>query len=126
MGKVVIPVIAVLAYLFAQMKLNLIAVLSVASSAGLLVTVPAIIGTFFWKRGTAAGVISSVTISGLVVIFMELTGVKPFGISSGIWSITLSTLLFIIVSLFTKAPEKKANEFIGYIKHEMSNVYKNK
>jgi len=125
-GKIVIPIIAVLAYLFAQMEMNLIAVLSVASSAGLLVTVPAIIGTFFWKKGTASGTITSVVISGLVVIFIELTGVKPLGLGSGIWAIVLSTVLFIGVSLMTKAPSQKANEFISYVSSEMKNLYKNK
>src|SRR5690606_10449459 len=64
-GKFIIPVIAILAYGFAELQLDLIAVLSVASSAGLIVAVPAIIGAFFWKRGTAAGVMTSVIISGL-------------------------------------------------------------
>jgi SSS family solute:Na+ symporter len=58
----VIPVIAVLAYLFPQLQLNLITVLSVAASAGLLVMVPAIVGTFFWSRGTAAGEIAGIVV----------------------------------------------------------------
>ncbi|AXI09751.1 pantothenate permease [Oceanobacillus zhaokaii] len=115
-GKLVIPIIAILAFLFAELEVNLIAVLSVASSAGLLVVVPAIIGTFFWKRGTAAGVLTSVIIGGLIVVIIELTQIKPLGLASGIWGIVISTLLFIIVSLLTKAPEKKANEFLGYIR----------
>ncbi|RDW16422.1 pantothenate permease [Oceanobacillus arenosus] len=120
-GKIVIPIIAILAFLFAKLQVNLIAVLSVASSAGLLVVVPAIIGTFFWKRGTAAGVLTSVIIGGLIVIMIELTQIKPFGLASGIWGIVISTLLYVIVSLLTKAPVKKANEFLGYIKTALKN-----
>lgn len=115
-GKFVIPIIAVLAFLFAALELNLIAVLSVASSAGLLVVVPAIIGTFFWKKGTAAGVLTSVIVTGLMVIILELTQTKLLGLASGIWGIVISTFLFVVVSLLTKAPEKKANEFLGYIR----------
>lgn len=118
-GKIVIPIIAILAFLFAQMKVNLIAVLSVASSAGLLVVVPAIIGAFFWKRGTAAGAITSVLVSGLMVIILELTKLKPLGLASGIWGIVVSTLLFVIVSLMTKAPEQKANEFLNFVNTEL-------
>ncbi|WP_066399178.1 sodium:solute symporter family protein [Cytobacillus eiseniae] len=118
-GKIVIPIIAILAYLFAQTNANLIAVLSVASSAGLLVAVPAIIGAFFWKRGTAAGALSSVIISGIIVIILELTSLKPLGLASGLWAIIISTLLFIGVSLMTKAPEKKATEFLSYLKTEL-------
>lgn len=119
-GKLVIPIIAILAFLFALLKVNLIAVLSVASSAGLLVTVPAIIGAFFWKRGTAAGAITSVVGAGLLVIILELTKLKPLGLASGIWAIVISTILFVGVSLVTKAPEKKANEFLSYVKEELS------
>lgn len=118
-GKIVIPIIAILAYLFAQMNVSLIAVLSVASSAGLLVAVPAIIGAFFWKRGTAAGVITSVIASGVIVIILELTKIKPLGLASGIWGIVISSFLFIGVSLLTKAPQKKADEFLSYLKTEL-------
>ncbi|MBN6205551.1 sodium:solute symporter family protein [Ralstonia pickettii] len=115
-GKIVIPLIAILAYLFAEMQLNIIVVLSVASSAGLIIVVPAIFGTFFWKRGTAAGVLSSVIGSGIIVIIFEALQIKPLGLSTGIWGLILSTILFIIVSLMTKAPIEKADEFLGYVK----------
>ena len=118
-GKIFIPIIAILAYLFAEMELSLIAVLSVASSAGLIVVVPAIIGTFFWKRGTAAGVLSSVIIAGLVVILLEFLQLKPLGLASGLWGISISTILFIGVSLLTRAPEEKANEFLSYVKEAL-------
>lgn len=115
-GKIVIPIIAILAFLFAGLQLNLIAVLSVASSAGLLVMVPAIIGAFFWKRGTAAGVLSSVIVSGLVVIYLELTKTKWLGLSSGIWGFMISILLFFVISWLSKAPKEKAESFIEYTK----------
>lgn len=115
-GKLVIPVIAVLALLFASLKLDLIAVLAVSSSAGLLVTVPAIIGAFFWKRGTAAGVIASIIVGGLLVGYLEISGLKPLGQSSGVWGLLVSVALYIGVSLVTKAPERKAQEFISYLR----------
>jgi SSS family solute:Na+ symporter len=115
-GKFVIPIIAILAYLFAELQLDIIVVLSVASSAGLIIAVPAIFGTFFWKRGTAAGVLSSVIVTGIIVILIEAFQYKPLGLASGIWGIILSTIIFIVVSLMTKAPEDKAEEFLSYIK----------
>jgi solute:Na+ symporter, SSS family len=112
-GKFVIPIIAALAFIFSLMEVNLIAVLSVSSSAGLLVVVPSIIGAFFWKRGTAVGVISSVTVSGFIVIILELMQMKPLGLSSGLWGILISTILYITISLMTKAPEEKARKFLS-------------
>lgn len=115
-GKIVIPIIAILAYLFAGLQINLIAVLSVAASAGLLVMVPAIIGAFFWKKGTAAGVLSSVIVGGLVVIYMEWAKVKWFSLGSGIWGFAISIVLFIVVSVATKAPKEKAEQFITFVR----------
>ncbi len=122
-GKIVIPIIAVLAYLFAQLQLDLIAVLSVSASAGLLVIVPAYIGVFFWKRGTAAGVISSVVISGALVAYLELAKLKPLGYGSGVWGFLLSIALFVGVSLATKAPEEKAEAFIKFVKSELKQQF---
>ncbi|SEQ85455.1 solute:Na+ symporter, SSS family [Virgibacillus subterraneus] len=117
-GKIVIPIIAILAYAFAELELNLIAVLSVAASSGLIVGVPAFFGTFFWKRGTAAGVISSVSLTAILVLILEFTGIKPLGLASGIWGLLVSTILFIGVSLLTKAPKQKAYAFINILKTE--------
>ncbi|WP_256242416.1 sodium:solute symporter family protein [Bacillus sp. V3B] len=125
-GKFVMPVIAIMAFAFAQMQLDLIAVLSVASSAGLTVAVPAIFGAFFWKKGTSAGVISSVVVAGILVLALEFMKYKPFGLGSGVWGLVVSTVLFIVVSLFTKAPVHKANEFMDYIQSEMRNNLKSK
>ncbi|GGE26258.1 pantothenate permease [Pullulanibacillus camelliae] len=113
-GKVVLPIIAILAFIFAELQLNLISVLSVASSAGLIVVVPAIFGTFFWKRGTAAGVITSVVIGAIVVLTVEFSGMKPpLQLGSGVWGLIVSALVFIIVSFFTRAPSSsKTQEFM--------------
>lgn len=115
-GKIVIPVIAVLALLFAGLQLDLIAVLAVSSSAGLLVTVPAIIGAFFWRRGTAAGVLTSIFISGTLVAYLEITQTRLLGQASGVWGLLAATLLYVGVSFITTAPDRKAEEFIGYLR----------
>lgn len=119
-GKIVIPIIAIFAYLFARLELDLIALLSVSASAGLLVIVPSYVGTFFWKRGTAPAVLSSVIVSSILVIFLELTGVSPFGYGSGVWGFLLSIILFVGVSFATKKPER-ATEFIDFINTELKN-----
>lgn len=111
-GKWVLPVIAVLAFLFAELQLNLIAVLSVAASTGLAVTVPAIIAAFYWRRGSAAGVLTSIIGTGLCVIALFISGWKPLGLSAGVWVLPVATFLFVGVSLLTRAPEERAHEFM--------------
>lgn len=118
-GKIMLPVIAVLAYLFAQLELSLIAVLSVSASAGLLVLVPSLIGAFFWRRGTAQGAIASILISGSVVFVLELTQTKLLGQGSGVWGLIISVVLFIGVSLLTPRPTGRAQEFMDHVKDQL-------
>ncbi|WP_022873113.1 sodium:solute symporter family protein [Nesterenkonia alba] len=113
LGRLVLPVIAGLAYWFAHLQLDLIAVLSVSASAGLLVMVPPTIGAFFWSRGTAAGVIVSVTVAGTLVLVLEYTGYLLLGQGSGVWGLIVSTALFVVVSLLTSARTQRAREFIA-------------
>ncbi len=114
-GKVFVLLFAIAAFLFATLRLGLIAVLSVASSAGLLVTVPAIIGAFFWKRGTAPAAITSILVGGFIALWFQFGGIKPLGWWPGVWSGIVSTVLFIVVSYLTSPPAEKAEEFISYV-----------
>lgn len=118
-GKWVIPAIAMLAYLFAEMKFDFIAVLAVTSSAGLLVMVPAIVGAFFWRRGTAAGVLTSVIGSGCLVFYLEWTKTKWLGYGSAVWGLLLSLILYVGVSVFTKPATAKAEQFIDDLNQEL-------
>ena len=118
-GKFVLPVIALLAYLFAQLEIDLIAVLSVSASAGLLVMVPPTIGTFFWRRGTAVGALTSIITAGALVFVFELTGTKLLGQGSGIWGLAVSLILFVGISLATTAPEKRAHEFLEHTRSQL-------
>jgi SSS family solute:Na+ symporter len=114
-GKLFVPLFAVAIFFFASLRLGLIAVLSVASSAGLLVMVPALIGTFFWKKGTATGAITSILVGGIVAFYFQFGRVFPLGWWPGVWSGIIATVLFIVVSLLTKPPKEKADEFLGYL-----------
>ncbi|MFA7467276.1 MAG: sodium:solute symporter family protein [Desulfotomaculaceae bacterium] len=118
-GKGFVLVFAVAAFLFANLKLGLIAVLSVASSAGLLVTVPAIVGAFFWKRGTAAAAIISILVGGFIALYFQFAEIRPLGWWPGVWSAIVSTVLFIVVSYLTPAPKQKADEFIDYVNNAL-------
>lgn len=119
-GKIFVPLFTLIIVAFATLRLDLIAALSVASSAGLLVMVPALIGTFFWKRGTAAAVLASVIIGGLVATVFQYSGLRPLGLWPGVWSGVVAVVLFVGVSMVTKAPEQKAAEFLSYLKEELN------
>ncbi|WP_457809359.1 sodium:solute symporter family protein [Kushneria sp. EE4] len=104
LGKWVMPVIALIALGFAELRLDLIAVLSVASSSGLVVAVPAIVGAFFWSRATASGALVSIVVTGALVLAGFVTGIKPLGLPPGLWGLPLAALLYVATSLVTRPP----------------------
>jgi SSS family solute:Na+ symporter len=121
LGKWIIPVLALVFFVFALWASGktglgfMIAPLSAAASAGLLMVVPSIIGAFFWHRATAAGALTSMVGGALVVLVLQITGSKPLGMWPGIWGFLVSIALYLFVSLLTRAPRAKAEEFIGFL-----------
>ncbi len=119
-GQWVIPIMALIALAFAwQVSIRsgidfMIAPLSAAASAGLLMVVPSIFGAFYWKRATAPGAISSILSGALLVLVLQVTGLKPLGWWPGVWGLILCVVVFVVVSLVTRAPRDKAEEFMGY------------
>ncbi|TFF23273.1 sodium:solute symporter family protein [Jiella endophytica] len=112
-GKIIIPIISLVALGFAAMQFSLIAVLAVAASTGLVVIVPAIVGAFFWKRGTAAGALASIVGGGAFVVVMYLTGNAIFGLNAGILGFPVAAILFVAVSLATRSRSDLAEDFIA-------------
>jgi len=124
-GKWVIPIMSLVTLIFAiwasrETGLQVMIVsLSVASSAGLLMAVPSIIGAFLWRRATAAGALVSMIAGAILTMVLQLGGYKPWGHWAGIWGIIVCSLLFIVVSLLTSPPREKAEEFMGYLEEEL-------
>lgn len=111
-GKAAILVITALALLFANLRVGLIAILSVASSAGLLVTVPPLIGAFYWPRGTAAGALAGIVVGGAVVLVTQFANWRPLGLWPGVWGFIVSSVLYAGVSLLTRPDERRARQFV--------------
>lgn len=117
-AKIAILIIALLGFFFALQEFNLIATLSVAASVGLLVVVPSIFGAFFWKEATAAAALSSIFSGSVTTFYLQFSGFSPWGLGAGIWTLVVSTVVFVLVSFFTEAPKAKAEEFIGYLQQK--------
>jgi SSS family solute:Na+ symporter len=124
-GQWVIPIMTIIAFIFAWWAAGktglafMIAPLSSAASAGLLMAVPAIFGAFFWKRATAPGAIVSCIVGAIVVLLFQVTGWKPLGWWPGTWGFIVCVVLFVGVSLSTKPPREKAEEFMDYLQKKL-------
>ncbi len=125
-GQWVIPIMAVIALLFAWEASSksgldfMIAPLSAAASAGLLMVVPSIFGAFFWRRATASASVASIVSGAVVVFVLQVTAAKPLGWWPGVWGLIVCTLVFVVVSLVTRAPTAKADEFMNYLAEKLS------
>jgi SSS family solute:Na+ symporter len=122
----VIPVLAVMFFIFAYWASGkrglafMIAPLSAAASAGLLMAVPYIIGAFLWKKATAAGALSSMIGGAILVLALQISGAKPLGLWPGVWGLICCTALYVLVGLGTTPPLTKAETFMGYLEEALS------
>ena len=125
LGKAIIPILAMVFFVFAYWAAGksglafMIAPLASAASAGLLMAVPTIVGAFFWRRATAAGAVISMLGGSALVLFLQLTGTKPLGVWPGVWGLAACIFLYVIISVITRAPAEKAEEFIGYLEKNL-------
>jgi solute:Na+ symporter, SSS family len=121
-GKVVILLVIAAAALFGSLRLNLISILSVASSAALLVTVPAIVAAFFWRRATAAGAMASILGGTAWVLAAQFGGLALLGLPGPVVTFALAAGLFAAVSLATEPPADRGAGFIDAIRDDLTRM----
>ncbi len=117
-GKIIIPILTLISLAFASLQLDLISLLSVSASAGLLVTVPPIVGAFFWRKGTSEGSLAGMILGSVTTGYLYLSGTNFLGFLPGVWSAVVSTSVFILVSLVTESPDR-ADSFIDNLNEEL-------
>ena len=118
-GRVTVVVVIAFAAYFALQSATIVDQLAALSAAGLMVTVPTIIGAFFWKRATHWGALASMLGGGIVAVWMALVqGVSVFnpllaGIVGGV-----SVVLYVAVSMATR-PHAEALDFASELAPEL-------
>ncbi len=110
-GRVVVILVVLFASLFAVQKAQIVDQLAALSAAGLMVTVPATIGAFFWRRGTAAGALASIGGGAALAVWMAMIrGVSVFNPVRALSVGGASLGLFVLVSVLTR-PRAQALDF---------------
>jgi len=89
-----IPILCLFTFLFAIQRINLIALLSVASSAGLIASVPATIGAFYGKRKRWQAAFFSILSGASTSSILRITGLRPLGMWPGVWTLIVSAIVF--------------------------------
>jgi SSS family solute:Na+ symporter len=110
-GRVVVVLVVLFAAYFALRNAPIVDQLAALSAAGLVVTVPATVGAFFWRGGTAAGALASMIGGGALAIWLAMgAGVSVFDPRLAGSVIAASVGLFVGVSLVTR-PRPGALDF---------------
>jgi SSS family solute:Na+ symporter len=118
-GRVIVVLVVLFAALFALQKAQIVDQLAALSAAGLIVTVPATIGAFFWRGGTAWGVLASLVGGAGTAIYMAMiAGVSVFDPKLAMSVIGVTVALFVGVSLLTR-PRAAALDFAGELRGEL-------
>ena len=110
-GRVVMTLVVLFAAFFAVQQARIVDQLAALSAAGLIVTVPAIVGAFFWRGGTAAGALVSMGGGAVVAIWLVLgLGVSVFDPRLAFGVAAVAVGLFYGVSRVTR-PRPAALDF---------------
>jgi SSS family solute:Na+ symporter len=54
-------------------------------------------------------------LGGVVTGFLQFSGIKPLGHWPAVWGGLVCLVAFVVISLLTRPPLKKAEEFLGYL-----------
>lgn len=117
-GRIIILILLAACVLFAIGRFDLIAIVSVWASGGLLVAVPSFFAAFFWKDATAEGVIWSILVAGVLTGALYFSGFNPLGIWPPVWGLLTSIITLVGVSRFTQS-DGKGSEFVEKVREEM-------
>lgn len=96
---ILLPFLCLIIFFFALARFNLIALLSVASSAGLIAVVPSFIGGLLFKKGNALSATYSIIGGALASFVFQLFKIRPLGLWPGVVSLIISTLLFTLLGV---------------------------
>lgn len=104
-GRIVIIVLALACTLFALSRPGFIVDLAVLSSSLLLPQAPVVIGMFVWKRGGKASATLAIVSGFTVAVALYFFKLSPLGIPTNVWTLVISTLVYVGAAMMEKAPE---------------------
>jgi SSS family solute:Na+ symporter len=125
-GRIMVVILAIGGFLIGINPPALMGTLAQLAFSGIAVLTPAAMAAFYWKRATAAGVVTSIILGELVILLSPYTPfiqTISFGFQPVIPAVILSIVSLWIVSLFTEAPseEKISKYFEPERIHQLSN-----
>ena len=111
--RIIVILLGVFAYVLINFFPTILSMVFFAYTmeGGLIVTM---IGILFWKRATPQGGLAAVISVFVVTILWEIF--KPFGLATVFGTLVISTIVLVVVSLLTPAPDPKYLERFDFSK----------
>lgn len=102
MNRYIIIFLGVFSYIIGQFFPSVLAIQMYSYTLYGAAITPSILASFFWKRATTSGVLTSIIAGGASTLVWELAFQRPMGWNSVLISLPLSVISLIVVSLLTK------------------------
>jgi SSS family solute:Na+ symporter len=113
--RILVVVLSVVAWYFAVASdISLVALL-LAAYGGVAQIFPLMFAAFYWPRangtGALAGLVAGISVNVFFMLHPEHSPIP--GVHEGLWGLAANLLVFVVVSLLTKAPEEaRVREFV--------------
>jgi SSS family solute:Na+ symporter len=101
LNRIAVILLGVFAYSLGQFFPSVLSIQMYSYTMYGAAVTPTILASFLWKRATTSGALASIITGGLATLFWELILHKPMGWNSVLFSLPLSILALIVVSLLT-------------------------
>ena len=120
-GRIAILVFALLAYFMSVFIPGLLVSIGLVALSGTAQVFVPTAGALFWKRSTNAGAIAGLLAGTILLCLITFVpGIKaPFGMHSGLFTLLVNIVVFVVVSLIT--PARKAEVLKKY--EEQKEIY---
>ncbi|WP_286171117.1 sodium:solute symporter family protein [Lentibacillus populi] len=100
-NRVTVVVLGVLAYSLGTFFPSVLAIQMYSYTMYGAAITPAVLASFLWKRATPAGAMASIATGGLGTLLWEIGLDKPLDWNSVLFSLPISIITLVVVSLFT-------------------------
>jgi SSS family transporter len=107
-SRFILIILIILVYVFSLSPPGLLITIVVSTAIPIYAAMlPGVVFGLWWRRGNTYGSISSLVVGFATAIYTGFISPNPLRIHAGVWSTSLATLAYVVVSLLTPPPSEE-------------------